>query len=571
VRIQPASPEVISSLIFSLSSLTDPAEDLFDSIVPVQEKGVRPPSRIGKRVSSLHGLNGRPASLRGPRAVALKKEIRDPNQSDADEELWEGTPSVTSSVKRGKQLARTGSPIKDIPRRSASLRATASLRAPSPAFSRASSGRVPGIRAASPAQNRNVDLSNETASFGNVSIMPGPRIATPSIHSGETGEGIRKGLPILGRSSSKSKSTKDKVHEMDKERKRRSLRLGDRKSFAPPIDHPEKSPSKAISLSVPASPGRQSIRSSGSVLDTLPEQDTLPAVERPITAHSTTSGSRDARRASRLPGVGGNIAIPPRASSNTQSMGSTRIERSRRQPSPAKGEAFDADEDEGTDRFNGDDDAVTRRIKQLKAQKEKRERLKALEDLSSEKAARIAPSDIEANRGSGQTGYNGTGGAMMPAIPRSQSTPTYSSGGPGPTIAEGRALNQHRRTASNEVPPSKPTNWETTSVADSIDDAVEDYLTDPRFTRKIYHPDTGRQICYSEVGDPDGHVIFCCVGMGTTRYVTAFYDELALTLGLRIMTPERPGIGESEPRDDGFDTPLGWPGETPKHYERTGH
>ena len=98
------------------------------------------------------------------------------------------------------------------------------------------------------------------------------------------------------------------------------------------------------------------------------------------------------------------------------------------------------------------------------------------------------------------------------------------------------------------------------STADSVDEAIEDYLFSYRLSQKIQHPQTGRIISFSEVGDPDGYAVFCCVGMGLTRYVTAFYDELALKLKLRLITPERPGIGESEAHADGSDTPLGWPG-----------
>jgi pimeloyl-ACP methyl ester carboxylesterase len=49
--------------------------------------------------------------------------------------------------------------------------------------------------------------------------------------------------------------------------------------------------------------------------------------------------------------------------------------------------------------------------------------------------------------------------------------------------------------------------------------------------------------------------------MGLTRYITAFYDELALTLKLRLITPDRPGVGDSEPYSDGTATPLSWPGK----------
>lgn len=97
--------------------------------------------------------------------------------------------------------------------------------------------------------------------------------------------------------------------------------------------------------------------------------------------------------------------------------------------------------------------------------------------------------------------------------------------------------------------------------ADSIDDAVDAYLCSPRLSQKIRHPQTGRTISFSEVGDSEGFAVFCCVGMGLTRYITAFYDELALTLKLRLITPDRPGVGDSEPYNDGTATPLSWPGE----------
>ena len=96
---------------------------------------------------------------------------------------------------------------------------------------------------------------------------------------------------------------------------------------------------------------------------------------------------------------------------------------------------------------------------------------------------------------------------------------------------------------------------------DPIDEAVDEYISSPRLSRKIRHPQTGRTISFSEVGDPNGSAVFCCVGMGLTRYITAFYDELALTLKLRLITPDRPGVGASEAHADGSQTPLSWPGK----------
>ncbi|KAJ0295625.1 hypothetical protein COL5a_011588 [Colletotrichum fioriniae] len=113
--------------------------------------------------------------------------------------------------------------------------------------------------------------------------------------------------------------------------------------------------------------------------------------------------------------------------------------------------------------------------------------------------------------------------------------------------------------ASPDPRNSMPAGYERPRSADSIDDAVESYLCSPRLSQKIRHPQTGRVISFSEVGDADGSAVFCCVGMGLTRYITAFYDELALTLKLRLITPDRPGVGDSESYADGTATPLSWP------------
>lgn len=94
----------------------------------------------------------------------------------------------------------------------------------------------------------------------------------------------------------------------------------------------------------------------------------------------------------------------------------------------------------------------------------------------------------------------------------------------------------------------------------SVSEAVTDFLEDPRLSQTIRHPQTGRLITFSEVGDPSGAAVIVCVGMGLTRFVTAFYDELATTLRLRLITPDRPGVGASEayPERDRVG-PLGWP------------
>jgi hypothetical protein len=107
--------------------------------------------------------------------------------------------------------------------------------------------------------------------------------------------------------------------------------------------------------------------------------------------------------------------------------------------------------------------------------------------------------------------------------------------------------------------PPRPIIEERPASLNSIDIEVDSFLDSARLSQKIRQPQTGRVISFSEVGDPNGFAVFVCVGMGLTRYVMAFYDQLAATLKLRLITPDRPGIGGSQVDPTG--TPLSWPGK----------
>ncbi|KIW03378.1 uncharacterized protein PV09_05586 [Verruconis gallopava] len=128
-----------------------------------------------------------------------------------------------------------------------------------------------------------------------------------------------------------------------------------------------------------------------------------------------------------------------------------------------------------------------------------------------------------------------------------------------PEIPTPERSNSMKRFEPLAVQPPRPEKIveERPGSADSIDADVKKFINHPRLSQKIRHPQSGRTIAFSEVGDPKGHAVFCCVGMGLTRYVTAFYDELAMTLGLRLITPDRPGVGGSPPDPNAL--PLTWP------------
>ncbi|MBK1826771.1 alpha/beta fold hydrolase [Haloferula rosea] len=60
----------------------------------------------------------------------------------------------------------------------------------------------------------------------------------------------------------------------------------------------------------------------------------------------------------------------------------------------------------------------------------------------------------------------------------------------------------------------------------------------------------GRTISYAEYGDPKGRPVLFFHGWPSSRYQAAYLDPLALERGLRILAPDRPGIGGSTPVPD---------------------
>ncbi|KPI38015.1 uncharacterized protein AB675_3085 [Cyphellophora attinorum] len=159
---------------------------------------------------------------------------------------------------------------------------------------------------------------------------------------------------------------------------------------------------------------------------------------------------------------------------------------------------------------------------------------------------------IVANEGNSPlTPVGGHSTADTPAPPSNHqpaSVPTLSA----PVPPRDRTAIQHKRLSSMSNRESR------VDEVRSISDEVETFLSASRLTQKLRHPRTGRTIAFSEVGDPNGFVVFCCVGMGLTRFIMTFYDELARSLRLRLLTPDRPGVGESEAVPERLNNPLTW-------------
>jgi pimeloyl-ACP methyl ester carboxylesterase len=62
--------------------------------------------------------------------------------------------------------------------------------------------------------------------------------------------------------------------------------------------------------------------------------------------------------------------------------------------------------------------------------------------------------------------------------------------------------------------------------------------------------DDGGLVGYADCGDPDGDPLVLCHGFPNSRVFGALFDPAARDLGIRVVAPERPGIGVSDPDPD---------------------
>ncbi|HVQ91566.1 MAG TPA: alpha/beta fold hydrolase, partial [Mycobacteriales bacterium] len=66
-------------------------------------------------------------------------------------------------------------------------------------------------------------------------------------------------------------------------------------------------------------------------------------------------------------------------------------------------------------------------------------------------------------------------------------------------------------------------------------------------THEVRLPD-GRAMAYADHGDPAGPVVLSCVGTPDSRLVGRHWAAAADRAGVRILTPDRPGFGGSDPQ-----------------------
>jgi hypothetical protein len=558
VHIQPASPEVISSLITSLSIISSPANQLFEHS---QTPTTSPPTGT----KHTNGTNGYQSSGGGSFGIdygayeqpSLKRLV----EEESLDELA-ATPPVIRTAKPPSGFSPITAP-----------KAPADP-GPIKSFLRGSSR--PSSKGSTGSKDR-----DDTRSIGNLSIEPGPS-AAPSIElrrkSSSDSWGKKQGRNQRGLMYM---SSKERLREKEHEKKRGTLDptgggsvkafVGDRVAL-PQFESDSFMAEDAI--------GEE------------PEESPLPPRTSSLPAVSPSLGGASPG------GIGSGRFIPARDSSLRKPTSATKKRNSHRS-SKAGGKQRATDDDDTIQEL--DEQVQDRRRYSRRDQKNPSEAtskmMEPLEDLEMPRPSRSKVVDKTAT--DDHLGVMEDEGAPSPAVAQRKSRPSPSGGDrsaqkrmSGSATPEPTETPQPKRTGSRlkrlsgpksprastdvrnssnlasrvtspEPPLVKPQIHidDRPTSADSIDDAVDAYLCSPRLSQKIRHPQTGRTISFSEVGDSEGFAVFCCVGMGLTRYITAFYDELALTLKLRLITPDRPGVGDSEPYNDGTATPLSWPGK----------
>ena len=681
VKVRPADPEVISSLISSLSAISSPAEALYDHLLP---------TAAGAASSSL-SVPSSPAPTRtsfaapAPRHAATSHGAAAPPHfptAAADDDLQDDDAPALSADDRQHIAAlypdnaalppvvRTSKPPSGLSPLTASPAAAAGKRASSASQRLHARWNMQHPPPPPPLQ----PPGDTWQAIGNISVDAAQETAPET--SGHRGGGGGGGSGGGGRRSVKSlnlKASRERMREIDKQ-----WRKGSPRSVGRP-DGPPDSPIKIVKSRDSGGGGggeRGDMGPESPLQGRFPRDALLPPPPSPLRSASVPA-SPAATGADNAPSA---VAGPPALASDASSVGSGRViparesslrhgkkqkRRSRRDssvPPPREvpslaslsedegkgngvpldredGEAEDAgstirrvkapmpEEETAKDdaprtwahgilerskeptisilEDNAGEESALKRIQELKARKESRERSLAADEEQArrEGAPKLAvtptrPSAPAASpRSRPADGYFSASKDvgkenLAPQPPEPTDTPSPSSTmrrnslirrdsltrAKRASLSAAQDLAKHARTFSSSlssggerstsVHEEPPPPSETAAAEDPIEAAVQAYLEAPRLSQRVRDPATGRAIYFSEVGDPQGSVVFSCVGMGTTRFISAFFDELAATLKLRLITLDRPGIGDSEPHADGLDTPLGWPGTPPSQISK---
>lgn len=542
--IDTASPEVISSLISSLSAISAPLQSHFDNVPRIDSDTGPPPPEPPEPPEPLRAdpspLDGASSDLGLGLSTGASLPAEEPPHSPFLHPDDAAAPPVI-------RMARAP---------------------PSPKPKSPSAPEHSPVRPISRGSYTSSKAAYEDSAFGMITAEPGPppRVSTASSIT-STGSGGRKSLKgqlgLLKRSSREFPSSKQRQEE----------RLRKTSSYNDSLKHNTLR-------------SRASLRSMHSMADLAEEgrPNTL-VMESQKENSAPPGGARQSSQSARektvnLAGTGGGKNIPARESSLRHSFSSSPKKRhSGRHSRYSSTGSQDAKADGG----GSEAEQVTKRIQELKNQQQKIKSELETDNSPGKpvapeppKQAATPPAQTEPDEDCSKTGVNGVSDDVEESAPspsvmtgksrtKSQPQTARQSLDRSETTARRRQsvehstpTGHHRRFQSGQFSPDHGTSLDERRLSvDSIDLAVS-----PKLSQRVCHPTTGRIIAFSEVGDPNGHVVLCCLGMGLTRYLMALYDELARTLKLRLVTLDRPGIGESGPYLNESGAPLNWPGKS---------
>lgn len=578
VNVQPASTEVISSLISTLSAISSPAEHHFDSLPTITASHSTPVSPRAWHTEHHFPLVSKNGHV-------YERDISSPARAGF---------GMDASLPKCQMHER---PLLDVQTRQSTPW-------------RRSSKELRDTRLKS--QYDSGSLDDYTSSIGNITIEPRPQDSSTSVASISAGKwkGVKDYHDLkLSLSNDRIREGKGRLWILDggpevgirSPPNKPRLRLSNSSTLSSGSTGPSNQPSP-IRIPKRSSSARHSIATvdiDARSLDSGGSPTVVGSGRRIPTRDSSMRHSLSASPAQRLP--------KSHRSEQTSPEGDKRLSIDSLPEFPERELAQVMDD-------LVEEDEVTRRIKELKDQKRIRDHeliLASPDRRSLSRSPRLSPqAEVQQTLALSQNGsaprtpspldtaevdeQNARSSAPSPAIaqridrnhgskinvmtlkttnasttrqnaelPKAQSSP--------PRRSSSRLLRRlsrpmspateekHRRTFSGGFSQPHTPVEERQRSWDLIDESVNEYLAAPRLSQSVKEPLTGRLISFSEVGDSAGSAVFCCVGMGLTRYITAFYDELATTLKLRLITPDRPGVGASDAHIDGMDTPLGWP------------
>lgn len=602
VHVKPASQDVISDLLDSLTSIYPPAGSFPSPVGPVDvySRPLTPPqeSRPGSRSGQRHySLTNRPPSLKPAGLTHDFIEVSHPSEDPADlpPEEDAAMPPVVRTSRPPSGFSRATASGSESLSRSIARKISSPSVTMSPQPERTMSLRGTPRQVKSPTAN----------GAGTPQRLDSARQSTESKRNWI-------GIPSTQNSASKGKAREIYSPRTSSLRSAayEGQRAGGRVFSAPMTARGSAAASARASMDTDrpvgvAGPSFSKASTRGEVFNE--DDEYVKHTSGSAQAYTETEDGRmiPQRRSSLL--ASSRSTSPAKTRLSAQSTGSSPQERSRKQDVTVSGSPLPPQTKRVTIEEDSDDNEVSRRIKELQQQSEERRRLRELDPATQAKLPPKRKSSKPSREASEHRG----------ATERESQQDDYALGIPPIATVESKPLKQSSRTASkdrgapglNSINKSTPRpsheftkhsrnssqskRWSPITFGnkadqnrrpeadrsqsplvlraasmdtrrpsvDSVRASAIEYLSSNRLSQSIEIVGERRKVVFSEVGDPKGYAVLCCVGMGLTRYIMAFYDELATSLGLRLITPDRPGIGESDAYTDGPRTPMSWPGK----------